>query len=85
MTELNWERMQQYLHVGEQWCVEYVVRSRPLRGCGVGCFALARLLHSFNTCFGDDGMLWLQLAVDFLNTNTLSLYTSLGFVTSFPT
>ena len=33
MIELNRERTQRYLRVGEQWYVDYVVRSRPLRGC----------------------------------------------------
>ena len=77
-TELNWRRAQAYLGMEEQWCLEYVVRSRDHRGRDAGCFALAGLLECFCRRF-DRGMLWL-LAGGFENRNALSLYTSVGFL-----
>ncbi len=56
------------------------MRSRPLRGCGIGCFVLTRVLDGFCPCFGDNGMLWLQLAGGLPNINALSLYTYLQFI-----
>lgn len=78
-TELNWERTQMYLGVEDQWCLEYLVRSRGHRGSGVGCFALAGLLECFCRRF-DNGVMWLLLAGGFTNRSALSLYTSVGFL-----
>ena len=59
IRELNWEKTRDYRQLAEQWCVEYLVRSREARGAGFGCFAMAGLLEAFGARFGDDGMLWL--------------------------
>ena len=80
IVELNWEKTQQYRGLAEQWCVEYVVRSRDARGAGLGCFAMAGLLEEFEARFEGDGMLWLLLAGGFPNISALSVYTTFGFL-----
>ena len=76
-TEFNWRKMQTYLGMDEQWCLEFVVRSRDHRGRDVGCFALAGLLECLCRWF-NRGMLWLLLAGGFENRSALSLYMSDG-------
>lgn len=78
-TELNWRRTQTYLGMEDQWCLDYVVRSRAHGGSGVGCFALAGLLEFFCIRFVH-GMLWLVLAGGFENRSALAMYTSFGFI-----
>jgi GNAT superfamily N-acetyltransferase len=80
VKELDGARSRRCLDLEEQWCVEYVVRSRLFRGRGVGSFVLAGLVEAFCARFADDGMLWLQLAGGFPNTSALSLYTAVGFI-----
>ena len=79
LTELNWNKSNSYQELQDQWCLDYMLRSRDYRGSGVGCFVLTGLLECFAARF-DDGMLWLLLAGGFQNRNTLSLYMDVGFL-----
>ncbi|CAB4015282.1 Hypothetical predicted protein, partial [Paramuricea clavata] len=44
-TELNWNKSNSYKELQDQWCLDYMQRSRDCRGSGVGCFVLAGVLR----------------------------------------
>ena len=64
LTKLKWR--QTYLAMEDQWCLDYVVRSRAHSGSDVGCFAVAGQVESFCILLVH-GMLWLLLAGGFEN------------------
>ena len=77
-VELNWDSMNQYLTLDDQWCLEHLVRSSDHRGTGAGCFALARLLDYLARQL-QQAMIWIIVAGGFKNRRALTLYSRAGF------